>query len=162
VIAGPVATRTLALLGADVLRIDRPDLPELIAQHLDTGMGKLSALLDLRKPADLEVLENLLSTADVVVTGYRPGALDRFGLDAEALLRRRPSLVVASLLRLGSDRALGRAAGLRQPGASRLRDRVHRGGAGRDARSHAGPGAGSRHRLPSGRRSAPCTGLPRD
>jgi crotonobetainyl-CoA:carnitine CoA-transferase CaiB-like acyl-CoA transferase len=85
VIAGPVATRTLALLGADVLRIDRPDLPELIAQHLDTGMGKLSALLDLRKPADLEVLENLLSTADVVVTGYRPGALDRFGLDAEAL-----------------------------------------------------------------------------
>ena len=97
VIAGPVATRTLALLGADVLRIDRPDLPELTAQHLDTGMGKRSALLDLRKQADLEVLENRLSTADVVVTGYRPGALDRFGLDAEVLLRRRPSLVVASL-----------------------------------------------------------------
>ena len=97
VVAGPVATRTLAFLGADVLRIDSPDLPELTAQHLDTGMGKRSALLDLRKPADLEVLEELLSTADVVVSGYRPGALDRFGLGAEALLRRRPSLVVASL-----------------------------------------------------------------
>jgi len=97
VIAGPVATRTLAFLGANVLRIDSPDLPELTAQHLDTGMGKRSALLDLRKPTDLAVLEELLSTADAVVTGYRPGALDRFGLDAEALLRRWPSLVVASL-----------------------------------------------------------------
>ena len=97
VIAGPVATRTLALLGADVLRIDRPDLPELTAQHLDTGMGKTLRVAGPAKPADLEVLENRLSTADVVVTGYRPGALDRFGLDAEVLLRRRPSLVVASL-----------------------------------------------------------------
>lgn len=97
VIAGPVATRTLAFLGADVLRIDSPGLPELTAQHLDTGMGKRSALLDLRKPADLKVLEELLSATDVVVTGYRPGALDRFGLDAESLLRRKPSLVVASL-----------------------------------------------------------------
>ncbi|MGR7003026.1 CoA transferase [Yinghuangia aomiensis] len=50
VIAGPVGTRTLALLGADVLRVDPPNLPELPAQHLDTGLGKRSALLDLRTP----------------------------------------------------------------------------------------------------------------
>ena len=47
VIAGPVATRTLALLGADVLRIDPPQLPEPEWQHLDSGHGKRSTLLDL-------------------------------------------------------------------------------------------------------------------
>ena len=46
VIAGPVATRTLAFWGADVLRIDGPRLPEIEAQHLDTGAGKRSAILD--------------------------------------------------------------------------------------------------------------------
>ncbi|MGF1427360.1 CoA transferase [Kitasatospora sp. LaBMicrA B282] len=97
VIAGPVATRTLALLGADVLRIDSPHLPELTAQHLDTDLGKRSCLLDLAAPGDRETFEQLLASADVVVTGYRPGALDRFGLDAAALLARRPQLVVASL-----------------------------------------------------------------
>ena len=47
VIAGPVATRTLALLGADVLRIDAPRLPESQDAHSDTGFGKRSAALDL-------------------------------------------------------------------------------------------------------------------
>jgi crotonobetainyl-CoA:carnitine CoA-transferase CaiB-like acyl-CoA transferase len=97
VIAGPVATRTLALLGADVLRLDDPHLPEIEAQHLDNGMGKRSALLDLRTPADLATLDGLLDTADVVVTGYRPGALDAFGLDPRSLAARRPGLVIATL-----------------------------------------------------------------
>src|SRR5262249_4211076 len=97
VIAGPVATRTLALLGADVLRIDSPELPEIPAQHLDTGMGKRSTLLDLARPADRQTFEDLLATAGVVVTGYRPGALDRFGLDTSALHQRSPALVVASV-----------------------------------------------------------------
>ncbi|HEX4787850.1 MAG TPA: CoA transferase [Actinospica sp.] len=97
VIAGPVATRTLALLGADVLRVDDPGLPELASQHLDNGMGKRSTLLDLRKPADRAVLDRLLETADVVVTGYRRGALDTFGLAPDALAARRPGLVVATL-----------------------------------------------------------------
>ncbi|WP_254552414.1 CoA transferase [Kitasatospora sp. MMS16-BH015] len=101
VIAGPVATRTLALLGADVLRIDSPRLPEIHAQHLDLDTGKRSCLLDLDRPADRAAFERLLSTADVVVTGYRPGALDRFGLDSAALLARRPSLVTASLCAWG-------------------------------------------------------------
>ncbi|GAA3239699.1 CoA transferase [Streptomyces thermocoprophilus] len=97
VIAGPVATRTLALLGADVLRVDTPRLPELPDQHIDTGFGKRSALLDLDLAVDRERFEELLSAADVVVTGYRPGALDRFGLAPEALAKRRPGLVVAQL-----------------------------------------------------------------
>jgi len=100
VIAGPVATRTLALLGADVLRIDPPGLPELAGQHADTGFGKRSAVLDLR--SDRRAFEELLASADVVVTGYRPGALDRFGLSPEALAGRRPGIVVGQLSAWGA------------------------------------------------------------
>ncbi|MEU8587395.1 CoA transferase [Streptomyces sp. NPDC048664] len=97
VLAGPVATRTLALLGADVLRVDPPRLPESQEAHNDTGMGKRSTALDLADGADRRVFEELLDEADVVVTGYRPGALDRFGLTPEALAGRRPGVVVARL-----------------------------------------------------------------
>ncbi|MET7734519.1 CoA transferase [Streptomyces sp. NPDC005402] len=100
VLAGPVATRTLALLGADVLRLDAPWLPELPDQHADTGLGKRSATLDLT--TDRQTFEELLAAADVVVTGYRPGALDRFGLSAEALAERRPGVVVAQLSAWGA------------------------------------------------------------
>ncbi|WP_460064147.1 CoA transferase [Streptomyces sp. YKOK-I1] len=100
VLAGPVATRTLALLGADVLRLDAPGLPELPDQHIDTGFGKRSALLDLA--ADRRRLEELLADADVVVTGYRPGALDRFGLSPGVLAERRPGLVVAQVSAWGA------------------------------------------------------------
>ncbi|MDX3579698.1 MULTISPECIES: CoA transferase [unclassified Streptomyces] len=100
VLAGPVATRTLALLGADVLRLDAPGLPELPDQHADTGFGKRSALLDLA--TDRRTFEELLATADVVVTGYRPGALDRFGLSPEALAERRPGVVVAQVSAWGA------------------------------------------------------------
>ncbi|MGA5195206.1 CoA transferase [Streptomyces exfoliatus] len=90
VIAGPVATRTLALLGADVLRIDPPGNPELPDQHADTDVGKRTAALDLDRPSDRRTFDELLDAADVLVTGYRPGALDRFGL-------HRPGLVTARL-----------------------------------------------------------------
>ncbi|NUR50896.1 MAG: hypothetical protein HOV71_22430 [Hamadaea sp.] len=103
VIAGPVATRTLAFLGADVLRIDPPQLPELEGQWLDTGIGKRSTQLDLARPTDHAAFEELLADADVVVTGYRPGALDRFGLSPAALLDRRPGLVVARLSAWGAE-----------------------------------------------------------
>ncbi|MFD3747809.1 CoA transferase [Nocardia sp. NPDC058633] len=78
VLAGPVATRTLALLGADVLRVDPPHLPEIDWQFSDTGQGKRSTLLDLR--TDLATFEELLAAADVLVTGYRPGALTAAGV----------------------------------------------------------------------------------
>lgn len=103
VLAGPVATRTLALLGADVLRVDAPWLPEDVGTHIDTGFGKRSTRLALDDPADRATFEGLLSGADVVVTGYRPGALDRHGLGAAALLERRPGLVVAELCAWGWD-----------------------------------------------------------
>ncbi len=97
VIAGPVATRTLAYLGCDVLRIDNPAMPELPVQHVDTGADKRSALLDLREPEALHRLHELLSTADVLVTGYRPQALAAFGLDSATLARTYPHLIHATL-----------------------------------------------------------------
>ncbi|MFI9719707.1 CoA transferase [Streptomyces sp. NPDC052396] len=97
VIAGPVATRTLGLLGADVLRVDSPGLPESQDAHNDTGFGKRSTVLDLARRADRAVFEGLLAKADVVITGYRPGALDRHGLSARALAERRPGLVIGQL-----------------------------------------------------------------
>lgn len=101
VIAGPVGTRTLALLGADVLRVDAPQLAEDEDAHADTGMGKRSTLLDLAGSGDRRVFEGLLSRADVVVTGYRPGALDRHGLAPDALQARHPGLIVAQLCAWG-------------------------------------------------------------
>ncbi|HEX6498679.1 MAG TPA: CoA transferase [Micromonosporaceae bacterium] len=97
VIAGPVGTRTLAAFGADVLRVDSPRLPEIPVQHVDTGFGKRSTLLDLGVPGDRDTFETLLAEADVLVYGYRAGALDRYGLAPDAVLERHPRLVVATL-----------------------------------------------------------------
>ncbi|UJP10675.1 CoA transferase [Microbacterium sp. KUDC0406] len=99
VIAGPVCTRTLAALGADVLRIDPPHLPEPAWQHLDTGHAKRTALLDARS----ERFAQLLSTADVVVLGYRPAGLSRLDLSPEALAERHPGIVIAQLSAWGAD-----------------------------------------------------------
>jgi crotonobetainyl-CoA:carnitine CoA-transferase CaiB-like acyl-CoA transferase len=97
VIAGPVATRTLALLGADVLRLDPPGLPEIEVQHVDTGQGKRSALLDLATRDGLARAQELLGEADVLVTGYRPGSLEAFGL------RLPPGAVHARVSAWGDD-----------------------------------------------------------
>ncbi|WP_322409796.1 CoA transferase [Microbacterium invictum] len=102
VIAGPVAARDLALAGAEVLRVDSPGLPEMGWIHLDTGQGKRSTLLDLHQAADRETFDRLLSRAHVVVTGYRPGALTRFGLDPDELAERHPGLVTASVSAWGT------------------------------------------------------------
>lgn len=102
VIAGPIATRDLALAGAEVLRVDSPALPETGWIHLDTGQGKRSTLLDLRQAGDHATFERLLSRAHVVVTGYRPGALARFGLEPEDLAARHPGLVTASVSAWGA------------------------------------------------------------
>jgi CoA-transferase family III len=93
VIAGPVATRTLALWGADVLRVDPPAIPEIEWQHLDTGAGKRTTVLDVRSDRFAE----LARQADVLVHGYRPGALPLDGVIAA-----NPSLVVASLSAWGA------------------------------------------------------------
>ncbi len=96
VLAGPVSTRFLAGYGAEVLRIDPPDWDEPGVLPGVT-LGKRCARLDLKQPADRRVLEGLLASADVFVSGYRPDALARLGLDAAARRRIRPGLVDVSL-----------------------------------------------------------------
>lgn len=97
VIAGPVSTRLLGALGADVLRVDPPQLPEITDQFVDTGFDKRSAEADLTAAAGRHQLEQLLETADVVITGYRRGSLNGFGLEPAVLLASRPELVVVTL-----------------------------------------------------------------
>jgi crotonobetainyl-CoA:carnitine CoA-transferase CaiB-like acyl-CoA transferase len=97
VLAGPVATRALAQLGCDVLRVDSPHLPELDAIHLDTDAGKRSTLVDLQDEHARHRLHELLAGADVLVTGYRPGALEAYGLDPDLLAEQHPHLVCATL-----------------------------------------------------------------
>lgn len=105
VIAGPIATRTLALFGAEVLRVDPPGMPEIRWQHLDTGHGKRSTLLDLSSSMDRARFDSLLQTADVIVLGYRPEGLARLGLSPEGLMAQHPSIVIAQLSAWGtSDR----------------------------------------------------------
>ncbi|MFI0975683.1 CoA transferase [Streptomyces sp. NPDC021093] len=101
VLAGPVAARTLGLLGADVLRIDSPHLPEEADTYADTGMGKRSTLLDLADEDDRHTFDALLASADVVLSGYRPGALDSLGLAPDELRERHPGLIVAQLCAWG-------------------------------------------------------------
>lgn len=96
VLAGPVATRTLAAYGADVLRIDPPDWeePPIVPEMTP---GKRTARLDLRLAPARERLEALLGEADVLVHGYRSDALERLGLGEERRQALRPGLVDVAL-----------------------------------------------------------------
>ncbi len=106
----PVAGALLADWGADVIRVERLDgdpYRGLATQGIGTdrggvnlsmalaNRGKRSVALDLRKPRGLEVLHDLLSSADVLLTSLRPGALERLGLGADAVRERHPHLVYA-------------------------------------------------------------------
>ncbi len=96
VLAGPVATRFLAGYGADVLRIDPPGWDEP-AVAPDVTLGKRCARLDLEQSDDRRRFESLLAEADVLVHGYRPGALDGLGYDAATRRGLRPDLIDVSL-----------------------------------------------------------------
>jgi crotonobetainyl-CoA:carnitine CoA-transferase CaiB-like acyl-CoA transferase len=101
VLAGPTCARTLAEHGADVMKITAAHLPNLGYQEWDTGHGKLSAELDLREPANVDVLRGLARKADVFSQGYRPGTLAGRGLSPEELAALRPGLVYVSLSAFG-------------------------------------------------------------
>jgi crotonobetainyl-CoA:carnitine CoA-transferase CaiB-like acyl-CoA transferase len=100
VLAGPIATRTLAGFGAEVLRIDPPgwDEPGVIP---DISLGKTMASLDLRQDADRRQFEALLAQADVLVHGYRPDALDRLGFDHATRDSLAPNRIEVSLSAYG-------------------------------------------------------------
>jgi len=118
VLAGPFATYQLAVLGADVIKIENPSDPDMArewgpAQDLnDLGMGtafltqggnKRSMALDLHTQRGREILLELVATADVLVENYRPGALDALGLTDKAISASNPTLIHVSMSAFGQD-----------------------------------------------------------
>jgi hypothetical protein len=96
VLAGPVASRFLAGLGADVLRIDPPtwNEPGVVPEMT---LGKRCARLDLNEKADRVLFDSLLKEADILLHGYRADALERLGYGASERLKLAPGLLDVSL-----------------------------------------------------------------
>jgi alpha-methylacyl-CoA racemase len=114
---GPFGTMLLADMGADVLRIDRPaepdDLgPKRVGKAVNlTGRGRRSVTLDLKDPKAAEVALDLMSRADVVIEGFRPGTMERLGLGPEVALARNPKLVYGRMTGWGQTGPLADRAG---------------------------------------------------
>ena len=113
VLAGPLATMTLADLGADVVKVESPagdDTRTWGPPYADgqstyfqsVNRNKRSIALNLRDPADHAVALRLIDRADVMVENFKPGTLERFGLGWEELHRRNPRLVLASITGFGT------------------------------------------------------------
>ena len=112
--AGPLCTYNLALLGADVIKVEPPDGGDDFRVWLRPAFdainaGKRSVTLDLKKPQARDVLYALADNADVLVENYRPGVAQRLGVDWSALRERNPRLVYCSITGYGSDGPLREA-----------------------------------------------------
>lgn len=110
----PFAGMVLADLGADVVRIDRPvpSAPLGLGGESDLfGRGKRSIVLDLKEPAGIAVAKRLMSRADVVIEGHRPGVMERLGLGPDAALRANPRLVYGRVTGYGQGGPLAQRAG---------------------------------------------------
>jgi len=101
VIAGPVAGRTLAVHGADVLLISSPDLPAIPWLTIDTGRGKLSSFVELKSEQGRDVFRGLLARADIVSQGYRPQAIAALGFSPEEAAKINPGIVYVSMSAYG-------------------------------------------------------------
>jgi crotonobetainyl-CoA:carnitine CoA-transferase CaiB-like acyl-CoA transferase len=115
VLAGPYLTMLLGDLGADVIKVERPDGGD-DARHwgppwdaegrstyfLSVNRNKRSLVLDLGKGADLVVARKLVAQADLVVENFRPGTMERLGLGYEELSRLHPRLVYCSISGFGA------------------------------------------------------------
>ena len=101
VIAGPVAGRTLAVHGADVLLISGPDLPASPWLTIDTGRGKLTSFVELKSEQGRDSLRDLLASADIFAQGYRPQALAALGFSPQDAARISPGIVYVSLSAYG-------------------------------------------------------------
>ena len=110
---GPHAAMTLADLGADVLRVDRPGTgwsPDEAGVDL-LARGRPSVVLDLKKPAAVEAVLALVERADALVEGMRPGVMERLGLGPDECVARNPALVYARMTGWGQDGPWARVAG---------------------------------------------------
>lgn len=109
VVAGPVATRVLADLGADVIRVERPDTPDIGGGERRGGLtgtlmrGKRSIVLDLRNPRGVEIARRLAAASDVVIDNFSARVMPQLGLDWASLRALRPDLVCVRMTGYGLD-----------------------------------------------------------
>ncbi|MFI0741107.1 CaiB/BaiF CoA transferase family protein [Streptomyces sp. NPDC021100] len=110
---GPFAGMLLGDLGADVVRVDRPEGPGLgIDPRRDvTHRNKRSVGVDLKADGGVEAVLDLVGRADVLLEGYRPGVAERLGVGPGPCLERNPRLVYGRMTGWGQDGPLARAAG---------------------------------------------------
>ncbi|MGD0433319.1 MAG: CoA transferase [Acetobacteraceae bacterium] len=110
VISGPVCTMLLADQGADVIKIEPPGGEigrrtagdgEFTAMFVSANRGKRSIALDLKQPAAVEAVCRLIAGADVLVQNFRPGTMERLGLDETAMRALNPRLVYVSISGVG-------------------------------------------------------------
>jgi formyl-CoA transferase len=111
VMAGPFCSMLLADMGADVLKIEPPGgedtrrerelVPGVSAAFLAVNRNKRALVIDLKQAAGVELLERLVSTADVLVENYRPGVARRLGVDYETLAAINPRLIYCSISGFG-------------------------------------------------------------
>ncbi len=114
--AGPHATMMLGDMGADVIKIERPGGemgrqwgPTYEGERIDfmsVNRNKRDIVLDFGREEDLAVAQALIADADVLVQNLRPGVMADFGLDAETVCTRHPSLIYCSINGFGADGAL--------------------------------------------------------
>lgn len=107
---GPFGAMMLDALGADVLRIERPD-PDSVYQADPMASGRPRIALNLKDPAGRTVLKRLLARSDVLMESYRPGALERLGIAPAELSARYPHLVLARMTGWGQEGPLASAPG---------------------------------------------------
>lgn len=108
---GPFAAMVLAELGADVVRVDRPGERNVLALQGGLRRSRPSIAVDLKHPDGVAVVRRLLGDADVLLEGFRPGVLERLGLDPAELLAGNPGLVVGRMTGWGQDGPWAQRAG---------------------------------------------------
>ncbi|MCP3391059.1 CoA transferase [Bradyrhizobium sp. CCGB12] len=101
VIAGPVAGRSLAAHGADVLLVSGPELPAIPWLTIDTGRGKLTTFIDLKSESGRAQMRELLKGADIFSQGYHPRALAALGFSPEDAAHINPGIVYVTLSAYG-------------------------------------------------------------
>jgi hypothetical protein len=103
VIAAPVAGKTLATHGADVVWVTSPSLPDLPDLDRDLARGKRTVQFDIKRAEDKDKLLELLKTADVLIQGYRPQSLASQGLSVAELTKANPNLIIANMSAYGTE-----------------------------------------------------------
>lgn len=115
VIAGPLATQFLCLLGAEVIKVEPPtgdvlrnytqrkELRGMAEPFIGANAGKKSIILDLKSDFGREAARKLIATCDIMVENFRPGVVDRLGLGYEAVRKINPGLIFCSISGYGQD-----------------------------------------------------------